>query len=64
MWPRRRHDPSALRSKEALQDAQNTLEEIKGRHEEVTEIAKSLRKLRRDNHFSEHLTRIMMGGSR
>lgn len=63
MWPLRRHrrDPGTDQSKMALKDAQITLKAIAERHEEVTDVAEQLRKIRKDNHFSEHLTRIMTG---
>lgn len=63
MWPFKRHrqDPGTDQSRMALQDAQCSLKVIASRHEEVTGVASELRKIRRDNHFSEHLMRIMTG---
>jgi hypothetical protein len=63
MWPFRRKDPGTDQSKAALEDAQEILKVVTDRHEEVTQVADELRRVRKDNHFSEHLTRIMQKGT-
>lgn len=62
MWRLRRRDPRSDEAEQALRDARAAALNISDRHAEVLEVASSLRKIRRDNHFSEHLTRIMKEG--
>jgi hypothetical protein len=63
MWPfKRRPDPTADKSKAALRDAQVALGVVTDRHPEVLEVTRDLRRIRKENHFSEHLTGIMTEG--
>jgi hypothetical protein len=63
MWPlRRRCDPRTAKSIAALKESTEALEAVKSRTNEVTEVATALRKFRTNNHFAEHITRIMSEG--
>jgi hypothetical protein len=63
MWPfTRRQDPVTDKSRAALHDAQVALGVVTDRHPEVLEVTRDLRKIRKDNHFSDHLTRIIAEG--
>lgn len=63
MWLfRRKRDPGTDESKRALIEAKKSLTRVQKRQPEVDEVSEALAKFRRENHFSEHLMRIMQGG--
>lgn len=63
MWPfKRRPNPATDKSTMALKDSAQALQGIAERHEEVLRVSADLRRIRKDNHFSEHLIRIMAEG--
>jgi enamine deaminase RidA (YjgF/YER057c/UK114 family) len=65
MWPfKRRQDPKADQSTIALAAAQASMQTITDRHQEVLKVTGDLRRIRKENHFSDHLTRIMKEGQK
>ena len=63
MWPfRRSRDPGSDESKKALIEATKSLKTVQSRQSEVDEVTEGLKKFRRENHFSQHITRIITEG--
>lgn len=61
MWfLRRRESESGEEAKRALEDAENTLREVKDRAEEVSMIATDLKNIRERNHFAEQLEDLLL----
>lgn len=61
MWfLRRQGNKSGDEAREALENAEKKLDEVKSRGEEVTDISKSLKRLRERNHFSEKLEELIL----
>ena len=61
MWSlwRNKGKEGEARADEALRSARRDLREIKGRSEEVTQVAAALRDFRERNHFAEGLEAII-----
>jgi len=54
----RRRSKGLAESEKALQDADQNLERVKARDEEVHEVAEALKTMRERNHFAEQLQLI------
>jgi len=61
MWfLHRQRNKSGDEAKEALEEAEKKLDEVKSRGEEVTNISASLKRIRERNHFSETLEELIL----
>lgn len=61
MWPFSRHK-NGSESRQALLDADASLQEVKARDQEVHAVSSTLKAIREKNHFAEQLRTIMQGG--
>ena len=54
-------DPSVVEAQKALREANESIELVKARGPEITELSRSFRRIRERNHFAERLAIIMKG---